>query len=123
MPRDSTPQLDKYFEYVPPSVHLSQFDEFEIEDNVEKEQENESVPEYEALLQPLCEHVINPIFEKCILHESPNDQCFDIFEDDECTYLDDLFEENIEMHTQCFKNADENCDDACMDDNLLLHEK
>ena len=72
-PQDSIPHFDKLAESVPPSFHLSQFDEFEFEDHVKKEQEEESVHEDEIFSQPLCEPVINPIFEKCIIHESPTD--------------------------------------------------
>ena len=102
---------------------MNQFDEFESEDQVEKDQENESVYENETILQPICEPIINPNFEKCIIHESPKDQFFDIFDDDDCIYLDDLFEENIEMHTISLEDADNNCDDACLDEKFLLHEK
>ena len=120
MPQDFTPHVDKLSEFVPPSFHLSQFDEFESDDHVEKELEDEIVYEVKTFLQLLCEPVINPIFEKCIIHESPNDQYFDIFNDDDCIYLDNLFEDNVEMHTTSCDNADKNCDEACMDNELLL---
>ena len=52
--------------------------------------------EYETLLQSICEPGINPIFKKCIIYESPNDQFFDIFDDDDdCIYLDNLFEKML----------------------------
>jgi hypothetical protein len=123
MPQDSTPHFDKPSESVPPSFHLSQFEEFESKNHFEKEQENESVHEDEIFLQPMSETVINPIFEKRKIHESPNDQFFDIFDDDdECIYVDNLFEENVEMHTTCLENAENNCDDACMNSKALLNE-
>ena len=78
--------------------------------------------EDETFLQLFCDDVINPIVDKCKLHESLIDQCFDIFEDDDYKYLDNLFEENFEMHTKCFENVDDNCDNACLDEIFWLHE-
>jgi hypothetical protein len=92
-----------------------------FEDNVEKK--DESLFENEIPLQPICEHVINPISDKCIIHESSNDKFFDIFDDDDCTYVDNLFEENIEMHTNSLEDEDNNCDDACIEDKVVFDEK
>ena len=79
--------------------------------------------EDEIFLQPMSETVINPNFEKRKIHELPNDQFFDIFDDDdECIYVDNLFEENVEMNTTCLENAENNCDDACMNSKVLLNE-
>jgi hypothetical protein len=121
MSQDFTINFEKNSESVQPLFHWDQFDEFESEGNCEKDQEDESVHEDETLVQPLCDDVINPSFEKCKLHESSNNQSFDIFDED-CIYLEDLFEEIVEKHTKCFENADINGDDACMNDNFLLNE-
>jgi len=78
------------------------------------------VHEDENLCQPLCGEVITPVIEKCKSHESSNNQCFDIFDED-CIYLEELFEEIVELHTNGFENAD--CDIGCLDDKFVFDEE
>jgi len=170
MPQDSIPQFDKFYESVPPSIHLSQFEEFEYENHEEKEvevipksfevmcddeirtfkvtnndeygnldfedrerrfeeefrlieEETENMHEDEIFDETFCDDIINPFVDKCILHESDNNQCFDIFDNCDCIYLDKLFEENFEIHTINFlENDDMNGDNACINENILLNE-